>query len=517
LHSLALEGIKVGKTPVIHPVLFALYPVLFLYSYNIDKTPVKQMFISIIITILFTVIIWLLAGLIVKNIQKAGLLASLFLILFFTYGRAYDLLYYSGIKIKEPRYLLIIWLLIFIFISYFLITKCREFHNFTRILNCIGVILVSISLFNIIIPLTNMYLYNLGLSERTEDTIKQVERLKTDNLPNIYYIILDSYVRDDVLKEVYKYDNSDFLNYLKEKGFYIADKSRSNYCQTFLSVASSLNTNYLDNTVKLIGDESTDRSELIRMIQYNRVVSFLKQYDYTFVAFSTGYNETEIWNADLYINSRPVTEFQFILIMTTPLPDILGDIISPYDVYRYQFLHTLELLPETTKMKSPIFIFVHLQGPHTPFIFGENGEKTSFFTERQITSKETYYKEGYRKQLHFVNKKVKETIDKIISNSSVPPVIILQGDHGTAFVNLDDIEHINPKQMLSILNAYYLPGNGREKLYRDITPVNSFRVIFNYYFNTNLPILKDKSYLSTEKHPYKFMDVTDKINIERRK
>jgi len=32
-------------------------------------------------------------------------------------------------------------------------------------------------------------------------------------------------------------------------------------------------------------------------------------------------------------------------------------------------------------------------------------------------------------------------------------------------------------------------------MYNNISPVNTFRVIFNHYFGTNLPLLKDKSYV----------------------
>jgi hypothetical protein len=67
-------------------------------------------------------------------------------------------------------------------------------------------------------------------------------------------------------------------------------------------------------------------------------------------------------------------------------------------------------------------------------------------------------------------------------------VIILQGDHGSPRAKGWE---------MTILNAYYLPdAQGRSRLYPSISPVNSFRVIFNAYFGADLPLLPDKAYRS---------------------
>ncbi len=65
------------------------------------------------------------------------------------------------------------------------------------------------------------------------------------------------------------------------------------------------------------------------------------------------------------------------------------------------------------------------------------------------------------------------------------------------------------RERMSVLNAYYLPNNGHKQLYDEITPVNTFRIIFNYYFNMNNELLEDRNYFSGWFHPYNFIDVTD--------
>ena len=60
--------------------------------------------------------------------------------------------------------------------------------------------------------------------------------------PAIYYIILDGYARSEVMRELFDFDNTAFLERLERKGFFVARGSNANYCQTPLSRLSSLMT-----------------------------------------------------------------------------------------------------------------------------------------------------------------------------------------------------------------------------------------------------------------------------------
>jgi len=45
-------------------------------------------------------------------------------------------------------------------------------------------------------------------------------------------------------------------------------------------------------------------------------------------------------------------------------------------------------------------------------------------------------------------------------------------------------------------NAILLPSGGEEDLYNTITPINTFRVIFDRYFGTNLGLVPDRATLA---------------------
>jgi hypothetical protein len=118
----------------------------------------------------------------------------------------------------------------------------------------------------------------------------------------------------------------------------------------------------------------------------------------------------------------------------------------------------------------------------------------------------------YIDQLVFVNSRMTGVLDAIIAESPVPPVIIVQGDHGPCcFLNHTDFNSSYFLDRMSILNAYYLPGGGEEKLYDTITPVNTFRVVLDRYFGTKYELLADRSFYSSVATPYKLIDVTDEI------
>jgi hypothetical protein len=107
---------------------------------------------------------------------------------------------------------------------------------------------------------------------------------------------------------------------------------------------------------------------------------------------------------------------------------------------------------------------------------------------------EAAYREGYTNHLRYINMVIPKILEQIISQSETEPIIILQGDHGIWG---------DATKRLPILNAYYLPGkNVSELLYPTITPVNSFRVVFNSYFGGKFDLLPDEKYPTIDQKDY---------------
>jgi len=176
------------------------------------------------------------------------------------------------------------------------------------------------------------------------------------------------------------------------------------------------------------------------------------------------------------------------------------------------------VLTDIPDMPEPTYTMVHFTPPHPPFLFDADGNPVP---EAKLELIGDVYadRENYLNQLIFINKKVKEMIDKILKKSKTPPIIILCADHGSTTTLGHPYHWPRPpeenlpgvKERVSILNSYYLPYGGDNLLYDSISPVNTFRLIFNYYFGTDYELLPDKSYYSDYKYFYEFFDVTDEI------
>ena len=174
-------------------------------------------------------------------------------------------------------------------------------------------------------------------------------------------------------------------------------------------------------------------------------------------------------------------------------------------------LFAFNKLNEIPEVKEPTFTYTHILAPHFPYVFDSEGNKTPpKYTKEFAGSRGWKEKDRYVGQLIFINKKVKETVEALLSKSETQPIIIIQGDHGTASRDQMDIDinKISKEQFderMNILNAYYLPRSGGKELYETVTPVNSFRKILNLYFGTKYEMLPDTSYFSQHRANFKFV------------
>jgi len=520
------------RSIVVHPFLFAVFPILFSLANNMDQFLVSVSLGPLLAMSGLVLLCWLLLGFILRSWAKAGLIISLFLLLFFSYEAFYyeirDYAVAAGVsRIGARKSVVAAWVILFVAGAYWLVRTRRDLRNLTNVANVISACAVGISLVNV-----GVYELRAG-SDSSGGALASViadhkDLDQSTLLPDIYYIILDGYASSGILEEIYDYDNAPLLDHLTSIGFYVAGDSKANYCQTAFSLASSLNMQYLDGLVDRVGPDHQRRAPLLSLVHNNEVFAFLKEHGYVTVVFATGWSITDIRGADVYMSPRwSPDEFQTALLDMTPLPFVMDQMggVGEYGLHRERIVYTFDHLADFTQEEAPVFVFAHVMIPHPPFVFGPDGEEinpdypyslhdaSSLIRERGLTRDQ--YVDGYRDQLVFANGKLQSALEAILSRSAEPPLIILQADHGPG--SLLDWEHSDStylKERMSILNAYYLPDSGDSQLYEEITPVNTFRVVLNSYFGTDLELLRDESYFSTWSHPYAFINVTDEVAAE---
>ena len=483
-------------------VLFAAYPVLALLSYNISQVRFTAGIRPLIISVALAVLLFLLFRLIYRNWHRAAFATAGFTILFYTYGQVFDQIQKKWKVPYLPIWLGLLWLVLLVLALVLAGWSRAHFQGLALTLNIIslGLVVYATCMVASEVPTGNV-------SDRPADPHAPVQALHiTDGQtpPDIYYFILDSYGRSDLLAANLHYNNSTFISDLEKMGFYVADCSQSNYPRTDVSLGSSLNMDYLQNLNDKFTPKNEDRTQLWQSILQSTVSYELESAGYKTVAFATGFAFTEMTSADLYLSPSPVwsamAEFEILLIRTTPLRHLedLGLLdLEQIDGQRFRDRTELDLnsMERLAHMTGPKFVFIHMVIPHPLFVFAPDGSPTNpslFMDENGIYSQENYYK-GYLNQAAYIDTQIEKAAQTLLVDSPNPPIIVIQGDHGPWLQTGSD--------QFKILNAYYLPGHNNV-LYPSISPVNTFRLIFNTYLGADYPLLKDISYDSPV--PYVF-------------
>jgi hypothetical protein len=339
--------------------------------------------------------------------------------------------------------------------------------------------------------------------------------------PDIYYIILDGYGRADILNELYGFDNSEFLSALEDRGFFIAGESHSNYMQTSLSLASTLNLDYM-NFLSIVKKEN--RAPAYELINSSRMQAVLEQSGYETVNIASPVLFTQLRDFDTFLSpgKGSISEFEKLLISISSTGPLVKDsdiLIPGYQSHRVYTLHSFDKLGAVAAAGGRKFVFTHVVGPHPPFVFDAEGDPVQSDQPYVMSDASGFpgtineYKQGYISEMQYINALTLKAVDEILKNSATLPIIIIQGDHGPgAYTNLFLIEKSCLRERGSILNAYFFPDQNYTALPQDITPVNTFRIILNQFFGADLPLLKNRIYFSYWDDPYNFVDVTDRLD-----
>ena len=482
--------------PVGHPFLFAVFPIISMWSSNAGQVSIEEVAAPVTLAVLACTVLWFALAPVIRARNPRAILLSAFWLIFFCYGTASDYLHenilrQSGLyelRIAAFNCTLLIAAAAFV---YWLIRTSREFSAITRFLNglaCISLIFAfgRIGYWSIqgqLLPRTSLH------SQSTSNHQK----------PNIFLVILDSYARADFLRDELNFDNAPFLDALRSRGFYIADQSRSNYSSTMYSLTSLLNMDYLGTLAPGHGDDAHLPPALLKhLIDHNAVHDLLKSEGYTLVQFDSGMTFTQLPTADLRIApGASFSSFQRLLIDNTPLRHIGNPPNTRIKRGRWDpvnkdtrvpfILKNLANIPETAQ---PFIAMAHIYSPHVPHVLMPDGSP-----RRNPVG----FIKGYTEELRFLNTKMIEAIDAI-QKKFPDSVVIIQGDHGAWRYGMEPLPGwVSTPEMVTrdrteILNAYCLPGlPEKSPLYPSITPVNSFRVVFNHYLGMNLPLLPDRT------------------------
>lgn len=504
-----------------YPFVLGLYPILFLYARNFYEVSPNSLIVPIL-AVLFTIAAVLsVSRAFFGDMSKAGVFTALFSVLFFSYAQITGVIYalrleLGGVIIGPNKVMLPAVVLALVVSAAGLKRAKRSLAAVPGVLNAVSLALVLFFLFDISPKVMTI----MGAWPDKKGGGADIKgKAAYGEAPDIYCIVLDAYTRGDVMKDVYGYDNSAFLASLRQDGFYVADKSTSDYNTSIHSLFSLLNFDYLPfsperakGILSLAQNAGEFKNGLHAGLLNNKVFRFLRERGYTIIGISSYDFPSLRFSTDRYLEyAGAINPFQYAIMENTPLSCILR-LNKPFwrmvaAGYRKKINYVFESLEDGEKLdvKGPVFVYAHVMSPHSPFVFDRNGDlpdhDVRLYNYEWPDTREPGMREGYIKayseQARYIAERTVRCIGAILKrNNGKAPIIIVEGDHGGR-VGLDwgDLERGDPRDFFCILNAYYLPGGRDKGLYPGISPVNTFRVIFNNYFGAGYPLLEDRNFV----------------------
>jgi hypothetical protein len=504
---------RLTRLPV-HPFLLVGYFFAFLYGNNLGRITVATLSLPFALALGIVAALYFVLFRAARDIHRAALVTSVLVILFFTYGQAYGLLYVRAPTVTPLMLHLILTelFLALLLLAHIWFRRLKDLTQATFGAHVMGGLLVLMALTPI-----------LASAAQTGKDRPSPERsavaLGADTAPHkapdVFLIVLDGYGRQDILKERYGFANEAMVDSLNALGFQVSQHSRSNYAWTHLSLASLLNMRYLDDLALRRHDGEISTASTAHLIRENEVVRFFRSRGYRYIHFNSTWGATHtnpfaddevrcsgtLFEAEAY---RAIIESSWLRVL---------DFAVASDLAKCH-LSQFEQLAEAATRQSPKFVFAHFIPPHHPYLFDREGRvlrRATIANQMQFQENLWADRDGYLEQLRFVNDRVLHVVGRILAESEEAPIIVLLSDHGPQLPGTDRYTFLNAR--FANFSAFHLPGNidNAGGIPDDITAVNVFRTVLTQHFGLKLPMLDDRQFYSTYEKPYRFIDITDEI------
>jgi Sulfatase len=436
----------------------------------------------------------------VRRLRKAAVFALPALLTFYFFPDLKDFLHNWNDKVFLSSYTFLLPLITIVLISIFVLIQ-RSSSDFRKLFLYIN------SLFFVLI-IYELCVLVIGTNPKTskKDSLVTAARYSPCDScarPDIYYLVFDAYTSSAVLRSEFNYNNLQLGSFLAQKNFFEVHKSTSNYNLTPFSIGSTFNLDYLYglDTRKdfflneyLPGVSTVYNSELFKMLKKQGYIIFNHSI-FNFDGIPSTIPPFDAWELNLIYKRQNLIkkidgDIGWLIRRKLNMTGKKTDTTTMYGIERDKHVtNTLNALVTTitTKTNAPKFVYGHILLPHSPYTLDSAGNKLPMIF-RALTDEEK--KRAYVSQVAYVNKVIKRLVDSIFENAKNNVVIILQGDHGPRFPGQENKKHLE----FANLNAMYFYNKDYRLLHDSLSNVNTFRVVFNSFFDKKYPLLKDTSF-----------------------
>jgi hypothetical protein len=500
-----------------YPFLIASIPILHYAANNPDQYGMKDLAFLLAITAGACGVVYALAALAARGRAASALPAFvtlLYVAWFFGYRRAAGVI--TGDPAHPPHLVLVpVGLLLCAALVWLVRRREALLDGMGRFLSLMAALLAAWSVFQIgrgWVRGEDM----VAESGLARDLARPIDGPDTVPGPrrDIYLIVLDEYANGDVLRERFDFDNRPFEDSLRALGFHVPRMVRSNYFHTMLSLPSLLNSAHLTELQREVGPKGKHPRLPNHLLEHSRVARYLQERGYEYVFYPSDWWHSTSGSPPANLVYRPFPGFDLMRSMTGGELErtVRGITILSYfgRSHRWEAEHARRTLDAMAGLAGtgtgPRFAFTHLIKPHDPYVFDHDCR----VMPRQKQGDDVG---PYIEQLQCVNRLLLATVRRILADSRVPPVIILQGDHGTkllhgpGYLTPQEVPPAAARERFGAFGAYYLPDGGEQAFGDTVTVVNVMGNVLRHYFGARLPRAGDEQYISIVDSPFDFRRV----------
>lgn len=316
--------------------------------------------------------------------------------------------------------------------------------------------------------------------------------------PTIFLLIWDEFTSSKSLREQFGYTYTFAEDSLAKLGFQIRPNTHANYNQTYFSLGSAFNLDYLESPrFPQIGFE--DYAAARYFMKENRFMDFLKKHGYSICNYSPFFIDTMCPYANYHLTLNETKAFFQQTMMgqvwrafnwtalgndadTTTMNSIAIQSLAYHDA-----VSSAVLKDARGNQKTPKLVYGHFMLAHRPFVTDTAGARRSasaLLHDVTDAQKQVAYQASYVYAAQQMVKLVSEIKYATRGNA----VIIVMGDHGfRAGVPANPLT-----AQFETFNAIYWPGN-KVEFPAHISLVNQFRLVLNAGFSQQLPMLADST------------------------
>jgi hypothetical protein len=509
------EGVTIrGLFRGVHPVLFAIYPILFLWSQNVGEVGPDEIGDVLGATFVAGMAAMVVAWLAFQDRARGALVVTPVILVVLLYGHVARL----GVTVQAEQAGIVAILALALVAA--LKLPGRWVGRLDAGLRVVAVTLIAISLVTIL---------PTEIEEATTPrTIiaagKTLPSQTTAQKRDVYWLIFDRYGSDRSFMTGYHVQNP-LTPWLRDHGFDVLADSHANYVGTALSLSTTLNMTPLDKLTRGVPESSNSYQPVYRALQESLTVRQFQALGYRYLHLGSWWNPTRTdAAADRNYNADGVSDFTSAVVESSLIPVLseafIPDELPPTESVKHLKHNTyaLDKLDALPRESGPKFVMAHILLPHPPYIFDRDG--TYLVSPEAAGISQT---EGWHRQLDYTNSRIQAFLSELLARpESQQPIIIIQADEGPwpdAYgrdkygFNWSTATENQLEMKFGIMNAWYVPGgtDGLGLSQRQ-TAINTFPTLFDRYFGLDYPRLPDRVFASSWGRPYRSIEITDRLN-----